>query len=247
MDLALYARVLWRFRLLVVLGLLLAVTLALLSIVRVSTDGLTYRQQEQWVSRAMLLITEPQFPEGRSVFEQSIPPVSTDEPQTYAAPFANPDRFVALANLYSQLATSDVVRRILLEDGRLNGAIEAAPVATVNGAASLPLLSIGGIATTPQQARVLAKRAVAGFLAYLEREQQRSKIPAQQRVVLDVVKQPTAGELLKGRPKTLPVIVFMTVMLAVCGIAFALENIRPRIKPPIEEVRPAAVRDRRTA
>ena len=107
MDLALYARVFWRFRLLVVLGLLLAVTLALLSIVRVSTDGLTYRQQEQWVSRAMLLITEPQFPEGRSVFEQSIPPVSTDTPQTYAAPFANPDRFVALANLYAQLATSE--------------------------------------------------------------------------------------------------------------------------------------------
>ena len=168
-------------------------------------------------------------------------------PQTYAAPFANPDRFVALANLYAQLATSDVVRQILLQDGRLNGAIEAAPVATVNGVSVASLALHRRYCHDTPTGTGARQPAVAGFLTYLEREQQRSKIPAQQRVVLEVVKQPTVGELLKGRPKTLPVIVFMTVMLAVCGIAFALENLRPRIKPPIEEVRPAAVRGRRTA
>ena len=68
------------------------------------------------MSRAMLLITEPKFPEGRSVFEQSVPPASSDTPQDYAPPFASPDRFIALANLYGQLATSDPVRRIMLKE-----------------------------------------------------------------------------------------------------------------------------------
>ncbi len=130
MDLQLYARVLWRFRFLMLLGFVLATSLAFLSMVRVSFDDsplLTFRHQELWVSRSTLLITEPKFPEGRAVFEQSIPPASTDEEQEYAPRFANPERFVALANLYAQLATSDPVRRIMLEDGRLNGVIEASP------------------------------------------------------------------------------------------------------------------------
>ncbi len=50
MDFQLYARVLWRFKLLVVLGLMLAIALATLSLVSVSGDGLTYRQNELWSS-----------------------------------------------------------------------------------------------------------------------------------------------------------------------------------------------------
>ena len=253
MDLELYLRVLWRFRLLMTVGLLLASSLAILSVARVNFDGspkLEYRQQEQWVSRAMLLITEPKFPEGRSVFQQSIPPASSDQVQDYAPPFANPERFVALANLYGQLATSDPVRQIMLKDGRVNGVIESAPVSTVNGAASLPLLSIGGISTTPAQARRLTIRAVTAFLTFLESEQQRSGIPKSQRVVLQVIKQPTKVQLLRGRPKTLPAVIFLTVLLAVGGVVFELENLRPRIPPlPSEERRPAAenVHGRRTA
>ena len=38
-DFRLYARVLWRFKLLVVLGLLLAIALAMLSVVRVSATA----------------------------------------------------------------------------------------------------------------------------------------------------------------------------------------------------------------
>ena len=249
MDLALYGRVIWRFRLLVIIGVLLATLLALLSMVRISFDGtptLQYRQSEQWVSRAMLLITEPQFPEGRSVFQQSIPPAGGTKTQEYAPTFADPQRFINLANLYAQLATSDQVRKILLEDGPLRGVIESAPVSTVNGSASLPLLSIGGIAKTPRQARVLAQRATNGFLQYLEREQARSGIPTRQRVVLQVVKQPNKVLLLRGRPKTLPIVIFLAVLLATVGIAFMLENLRPRLQEvPGGEVRVTEVPGRR--
>ena len=237
MDLPLYGRVLWRFRLLVAMGVLLAIVLALLAVAKVNVTGspaLEYRQSELWVSRATILITEPKFPEGRSVFQQTIPPASDEKTQEYAPAFADPQRFINLANLYAQLATSDQVRQILLKDGPLRGTIESAPVSTVNGSASLPLLSIGGIAQSPAQARALAQRAVNGFLRYLEVEQARSDIPAQQRVVLQVVKQPNKVELLKGRPVTLPIVIFLAVLLGVFGIVFMLENLRPRLQevPP---------------
>ena len=51
MDFRLYARVLWRFKLLVVLGLMLAIALAMLSHRAASAQtALTYRQTELWSS-----------------------------------------------------------------------------------------------------------------------------------------------------------------------------------------------------
>ena len=44
---------------------MLAITLATLSLVRVSSDGLTYRQTELWSSSTRLLVTQQGFPMGR--------------------------------------------------------------------------------------------------------------------------------------------------------------------------------------
>ena len=48
MDFRLYARVLWRFKIIVVTGFVLALVLAMLSVVRKSTHGLTYRDSQFW-------------------------------------------------------------------------------------------------------------------------------------------------------------------------------------------------------
>jgi hypothetical protein len=232
-DLELYFRVLWRFRLLVAFGLVLAFSLALLSFARVDLSGsprLSYRASEQWSSYASLLITQSKFPEGRSVFEQSIPPASADETQTFAPEFADPNRFAGLATLYAELATSDAVRALMLRDGPINGAVEATPVTLTNGN-TLPLLSVAGISTTPAGAIALARRAVRSFRQYVESQQRSSGIPVDQRVVITVVNQPAKATLLRGRPKTLPIVVFLAVLLAFVGIAFILENLRPRIAP----------------
>ena len=68
MDLKLYLRVLWRFRILMAAGALLAATLAFLSFVRVDPGGsplLSYRDDEQWVTYSMLFVTQQGFPWGR--------------------------------------------------------------------------------------------------------------------------------------------------------------------------------------
>ncbi len=67
--------------------------------------------------------------------------------------------------------------------------------------------------------------------------------------MLQVIQQPVKVQLLKGRPKTLPVVIFLTILLGVGGLAFVLENVRPRKHPlPTEEILPAAaLPDRRSA
>jgi len=232
-DLQLYFRVLSRFRVVVIAGVLLAAALAFFSMARVSLDGsprVSWRSSEEWLSSSTLLITQRKFPEGRSVFEQQIPPVSTSKSQQYSQQFADPSRFIELTNLYSELVTSDPVRQIMLRQGPIRGKVLAVPAVSVNGAAALPLLSIEGVADTPAGAQALAARATGAFRRYLEAEQTAVQTPDEQRVLLQNVNEPVKATLLKGRSKTLPIVIFLAVLVATCGLAFALENLRPRVR-----------------
>lgn len=86
MDLHLYLRVIWRFRLLVMAGVIVGLTLSFLSSVSVRLDGgvptFKYREHELWTARATVLVTEPEFPLGRSVFEEEVPPAGAEERTT---------------------------------------------------------------------------------------------------------------------------------------------------------------------
>jgi len=118
-DFQLYARVLWRFRLLVVCGLLLATTLAMLSIVRVSSDGLKYRETELWSSSTRLIVTQQGFPWGRLLAQD--PSLSAEAAQSLGIPLADPNRLNNLTILYAELATADPVLRLMRRDGPIGG------------------------------------------------------------------------------------------------------------------------------
>jgi len=86
MSLELDMRVLWRFRVLVLAGLLLAILLAGMAMFKVDFGGgapkLTYRQSETWQSTARLLITQDGFPEGRTTLPGAggpLPGAATEE------------------------------------------------------------------------------------------------------------------------------------------------------------------------
>lgn len=254
MDLQLYLRVLWRFKILVAAGLLLACALAFLSLVKVSFEGgsvsFPYRQAETWASEATLLVTQPGFPEGRSITELyrfSVDPATGRE---VAEPiFASSDRFADLASLYAQLATSDSVMRLMLEDGPVDGAIAAQPLESPDGS-TLPLIQISAAAESPDVAQSLAQREVDAFLSFLEDEQQRSDISRDDRIAVSLVEAPQEATLVVPRKMTRPIVIFLATMIAVLGLAFVLENLRPRIRPPamgVEEPAPRTERQRRSA
>ena len=66
-DIALYADVLRRHRTVVFVGVALTVALAVLSYVRVSPSGISYRSPEIWSNQATLVFTQEGAPELRSV------------------------------------------------------------------------------------------------------------------------------------------------------------------------------------
>lgn len=227
MDLSLYSRVFWRFRLLVVAGLMLASALAVVSYFRVSLDGfkpkLTYRQTETWQGRTRLLVTQQGFPLGRSVFPPTTP---EGTPQ-----FASPARFSELAVLYANLANSDQIVRLIEPSGRLRGSVGAQVVSNPTTGYTLPIIDLFGVADTPKRAVDLTRRAADALRSYIYRGQVASRTPATERVTIQELARPKEAELIVPRKKTVPVTVFLSVLIATIALVFVLENLRPRITP----------------
>ena len=236
MDLRLYGRVLSRFRVIVWVGFVLAVALTILTVARVSFShgrpSLSYRQQEIWQSTATIFVTQGGYPLVRSVYTQVIPVgPKTNGTSNYVPVQGDPNRFSSFANLYANLAMSDDVRRFMLQQGPIPGGVQASAALTPGLGTPLPFVSLSGLATTPQAALVTARRATSGLISYVKKQQDALKLPADQRVVLQVLNQPRGATIAAARSKTRPVVVFLAAMMTVIGLVFVLENLRPRLRP----------------
>jgi hypothetical protein len=221
MDLRLYFRTIWRFRIIVGAGLVLAILLAFLSFVKVSPTGspkLSYRQTEDWQATQSYLISGKGFA-----------PIDV----TKAGGIKSPVSLAGLSVFFSQIATSDAVLGLMLKDGPIHGVVTASP--GVNNVtelrAPLPILSISGDASSQAKAVALARRASTAFLQYVKGLQDANNTPQADRVRFPVLNSAHGAKLIGPRKKTLPIVIFLTVLTATIGVAFILENLRPRVRP----------------
>jgi hypothetical protein len=224
-DLALFARVAWRFRLLVTLGLSLAFCLAFLSFVSVDFGAgfkMAYRETEQWETLSTLFVTSP----GSAIGSVSGKGTTADVQAAESA------RVASLTGLYMQLATTDPVIRLVERSGPLNGIVRTFPVTSTGdgGGDPLPMITFSAVGPTPSLSYGLARRHINAFLTFLRRDQVAKGVPPEERITVEVVRQPQPPVLLQGRKKTRPIIVFLTVAIATFGLAFILENLRPRVR-----------------
>src|SRR5689334_10047515 len=128
MDFRLYASVIWRFRIIVVLGLILAIALATLSVVRVSSQGFTYRDSRLWSATMKLKVTQDGCPECRLYAQrQSGTGDGATKLVSPKEPVVDPARLATLAIYYSQIITSDPVRRLADRGDGVVGKIIATP------------------------------------------------------------------------------------------------------------------------
>jgi hypothetical protein len=179
------------------LGVILAVVLGALSVAKITSSGLTYRQHEVFQSTSTVLLTQN------------------------GSTFADPSRYAALTDLYSQLANSDAVHSLMLKDGgSKDWKLIAAPVPPVtNPTAILPVITLSGQAFTPAQAiraTVLGRKA---FVSYI------TKQPGS--AGLTVLQSATPPKVVQPRKKTLLIVVILGVLSATVGLCFVLENLRP--------------------
>jgi hypothetical protein len=223
--------VLWRFRFIVAAGFVLAVGLALLSTVRISSHGLRYRHSQLYATTMRLLVTQRGAPEVRlyaqkPVTEKSPTPSSADT----TIPVADPNRFNTLALLYAQFATSDPVRQITLSKGRIPGKIIATALRDSDSGVMLPLIDLTAISTSPGASISLARNSAAALDGYVSDEQRANNVPVSDRAMLRTIVAPREPVVYQPRSKTMAIVVFLAVMLATIGAAFVLENLRPRVR-----------------
>ena len=133
--------------------------------------------------------------------------------------------------LYARFAESDPVRRIVLRGGRFKSKITASPVAANVDGDPLPIIELSATGTSKQAAIVNTKRASNALVKFIRQQQEVNDIPVKDRVVLQVIETPKKAKLLAGRPKVVPIFIFVGVMGLVIGLAFLLENLRPVATP----------------
>lgn len=248
MDLAVHGRVLWRFRHVAAAGTLLAVILAGLSYYSVGFSGvmpvLTPAKQEVWQGESRLFLTQPGFPAGRT--EQPVTVQTVGGVKTAVPKYSDPGRFTGLAPLYASLANSDEVKNLMIRTGGpLDGKVKAIPAAdtTYGSVSGLPMIAIFGTAATPEKALSLARRATDTFVTYMRDRQAQAKIPADKRILIQVLNAPTEATLIVPRKKTLPIVVLVTVLFATVALVFMLDNALSRRPEEDAEPEAAPVRD----
>jgi hypothetical protein len=215
MDLGLYARVIRRFKFLVAGGFVLALALAVFAMAKPSFAGgkptLIYRTPKLFQTKASLLLTQQGFPWGRSD--------------------TNTLQFAGYVGLYSKFVNSDAVQsRLHLKKYEAVVAQPDLDTSIIGATSTLPILGIAGIAPTSSKAMELANRAARVFQRYIDQTQGAAGIPESRRVVLQMINRAPPAELAQGHKKTVPMLVFMMVMAATLGLAFILENLRPRLR-----------------
>jgi hypothetical protein len=235
-DFRLYSRVLWRFKRLVLAGFVIALVLAGFSVAEVGRDGIAYRDAVLWSSTTRIGVTQKGFPWGRLLAQGQTP---GEAAQNLGIPQADP---------YAELATSDPVRSLIKRGGGVPlcdreaysgtgleaeaskrcGNLIATPVVVGDSRVALPLVDLVAVAPSPTEAVGLAQRSAVAFQTYIRRQQRANDVPANDRVVVQQLVRPKPPKVFQPRSKTMPIVVFLAVMFATCGLVFLLENLRLR-------------------
>lgn len=232
MDLNQYLRVLWRFRIIVAAGLVLAILLAVLSVAKVDLGNgrpsLSYRGSERWASGSSVFVTQKGFPLGRSIYDQVVPTGDNG----YVPRFNDPSRFASYAQLYAELVSSDLLRTQVRRGAPPPGSVSATAASDPrNPGIVLPLVQIQGTGATPQAADHATTWATNALISYVQHQQVTNKIAPSKRVLLHVLDNPSTPTLIAGRSKTRPAFIFFAILTACAALVFTLDNLKPQKQP----------------
>jgi hypothetical protein len=223
-DLSRHVAVLWRFRLVTGIGVALAILLAVLAAYKPSTNGLEKRGASTYSSSSRLLVTQAGFPEGRVVLPT---PPQGEQQSPGSVGFADPARFMALADLYTKLILSDEVRRQIPE--RPTAAqVDAQPIASVSGAPILPIIELKTKATSASAARELNLHTVTALRGLLKERQARNGIPVDERVQIGILNAPSRAVLTGSPTHTASILALLLCLLGTVAVTHLLEAIRLR-------------------
>jgi hypothetical protein len=221
-DLSRHLTVLWRFRKVTAIGLALAVFLAVLAGYKPSAGGLEKRGNPTYSSSSRLLVTQAGFPEGRVVLPA--PPLG-EKQQPDSQGFADPARFMELADLYTKLILSDEVRRRIPEHPTA-AQVDASPIASVSGSPILPIIELNTKSGSSAAARALNVHTVTALREILRLRQTSNDIPVGERVQIAVLNAPSPGVITSSASHTASILALLLTLIGTVALTHILEAIR---------------------
>ena len=234
MDLRVFAAVVRRFKKLVIGGFVLA---SLLALVSYGTPALVNgkptikpRGSEVWSSQTLLMLSQATFPYGRAVEQYPTGPNNTQ-----SSPPVGDSTLPNLAPIYVRLANGTAVLSGIHKMARVPGTVWASAVYDPVSNEPLPFVTLSSTAPTAADAARLANTAATVFQSVVATQQSTAQIPSDQRVQLQLLTNGNKPKLIDGPKKTIPMLLFVTVLAASIVLAFMLENANPRVKPSSKE------------
>jgi hypothetical protein len=236
MELNRHIQVLWRGKLILLMGALLGVVLA--SFANFKVPSMEPRKAPVYTSATKLLLTQNGFPWGRTTLPgtgegtgataATGPTDDATKPVNGSAPeFADPSRLANLAWMYSHFLMGDEIRAStpnVPEDA----IIDAAPL-TAGGnmsAGALPLIGLTISAPTAADAQRLSKEVPAALERYLTKQQQESRTPGGARVEIAIVNRSKAPLAAPSKAPMMALVMVMMAILAAIALVYVRENLR---------------------
>lgn len=228
MDIRHHLRIIWRWRAALALGLILGTVMAVLVSFKVSPSGVEWRSQATFTSTSRTIVTQRGFPFGRAALPMPSPTELPPRDGRSAPRFAPSERMTELAVVYSYIAKSDQVKR-LITPVPVDEQINVAAVSHPSTGDPLPLMEIATTATSAHGARALNRAVIDALKEYLRRHGQANGVPADELVTLDVLNSPHPGILVGGRTPTLSVVLWLLVLAVTLVAVYVLENLYPSV------------------
>jgi hypothetical protein len=213
MDMSLFFAVLWRSKWVVLGGVVLAAVLAALAYgtptIANGKPTLKSRSAEVWQSESRILISQSDFP-----YRQS------SEASNLAQPLGN------LSPIYAGLANGNIVQAEIHSKFGATATVKA--MEDIDAAAStfLPFVNLVATAPTKAQAATLAEGAGRIFIAYVASQQAAAGIPPTRRIELTNVDAASLPTLVEGKKLSVPILVFLAILVGVIAILLIRENLR---------------------
>jgi hypothetical protein len=211
MDVSLFLIVLWRAKRLVIGGALLAGVLAVLAYGQPSFSGgratLTPRSAEVWQSEAQLLIGQSSYPYRQSPGE--------------------PDGALgSLSPIYANLANGSVMQAEIRQRLGTRGHVKATEDIDLAASSFLPFVNIVATAPTSAEAARFAKGTASIFEAFVQRQEIAQGVPPKGRIRLAVVRSGANPKLVEGHELSIPILVFVAVLMGTMALVLIKENVR---------------------
>lgn len=231
MEIPRYLQILWSYRWLLLVGILVALIAGLLAGFTIRDGKIDTRAESTYTARTSVMLEAEQS----TLLQAIIPGQEVDQTTTSAAVRQD---LASVAVLYAYLAASnDIVSRVEDEIGEFADGEGLTAVSrttqpngdeTFPGRLDLPIIEIVGIATSAERAIEIADTGFAEFDAYVVEEQSAELIPTDARVQLRVLNDATADVPIGGNPAVPIVLTFGGVLVGFVALIYIIHGARTR-------------------